>query len=270
MSSGYLEKIIAVKKLEVAELQRSISSTAYTDMLSIAPPVRPFLSAIRQRLEKGSPAFIAEIKKASPSKGLISENFNPEAIARSYAIGGATCLSVLTDSQFFQGSLADLCAARRVSGLPVLRKDFVIDRYQLLESRAGGADCVLLIVAALPKTLLFELEAEAVSLGMSVLVEVHTHEEMDTALEMNTELIGINNRNLMSFETDIRTSIDLRRLVPRGRIVVAESGIKEPGDIVSLVEAGINVFLVGEAFMRADDPGGELLRFSQISHAKKN
>ena len=263
MSSGYLEKIIAVKKLEVAELQRSISSTAYTDMLSIAPPVRPFLSAIRQRLEKGSPAFIAEIKKAS-------QNFNPESIARSYAIGGATCLSVLTDSQFFQGSLADLCAARRVSGLPVLRKDFVIDRYQLLESRAGGADCVLLIVAALPKTLLFELEAEAVSLGMSVLVEVHTHEEMDTALEMNTELIGINNRNLMSFDTDIRTSIDLRRLVPRGRIVVAESGIKEPGDIVSLVEAGINVFLVGEAFMRADDPGGELLRFSQISHAKKN
>ncbi len=261
MSSSYLEKIIEVKKLEVADLRKKFSLSALNDLISVASPVRPFLGSIERRLENGLPAIIAEIKKASPSRGLISEKFNPEFVARCYTGAGATCLSVLTDGRFFQGDMADLVIARQASGLPVLRKDFIVDRYQLLEARASGADCVLLIVAALPKALLLELELEALSLGMSVLSEVHSRLELETALEMKTKLIGINNRDLNSFVTDISTSIHLQKLIPPERIVIAESGILDPTDIVRLTDCGIYTFLIGEAFMRAADPGEELLRF---------
>ena len=222
------------------------------------PPPRDFLGAVRDRLAAGKAAVIAEIKKASPSKGLLRADFNPAAIARSYESAGATCLSVLTDRDFFQGAREHLVQARSACVLPVLRKDFVIEPYQVHESRAMGADCILLIAAALARQDMQGLEASARSLGMSVLVEVHDEGELEAALTLQTPLLGINNRDLRTFETRLETTLQLLGQVPRGKIVVTESGILAPSDVARMRAAAVNAFLVGEAFMRAPDPGAAL------------
>jgi indole-3-glycerol phosphate synthase len=208
----------------------------------------------------GQAAVIAEIKKASPSKGVLREDFRPAEIAASYARHGAACLSVLTDRQFFQGAPEYLQQARSASGLPALRKDFTIDPYQVFEARSMGADCILLIVAALDRPALLDLEAHARALGMSVLVEVHDAAELELALELHTPLVGINNRSLRTFETRLETTLGLLPRVPAGRIVVTESGITGPQDVALMRGSGVHAFLVGEAFMRAPDPGAELAR----------
>ena len=222
--------------------------------------MRDFAGAIGSKLASGGAAVIAEIKKASPSKGVLRTGFDPAAIAASYAANGAACLSVLTDASYFQGDLNDLSAARGASGLPVLRKDFVIDAYQIFESRAAGADAMLLIVAALDDAQLGELEATAQALQMAVLVEVHDTAELQRALRLKTPLIGVNNRNLRTFETSLSTTLDLLPLIPRDRIVVTESGIQAPADVARMRRSGVHAFLVGEALMRAADPGKELAR----------
>lgn len=222
---------------------------------------RDFAGALRLKIAGGLPAVIAEIKKASPSKGLLRAQFDPAAIARSYAEHGAGCLSVLTDQRFFQGSAEDLAAARGACNLPVLRKDFIVDPYQIYESRALGADCVLLIVAALDLPRMLELESVAASLGMAVLVEVHDRVELDLALRLATPLIGINNRDLRTFETKLETTLALLPHVPAPRIAVTESGILAPEHVRRLRRGGMRAFLIGEAFMRAADPGLELARF---------
>jgi indole-3-glycerol phosphate synthase len=247
-----LERILEVKRGEIAAAKARLPSPD----LHGAPPVRDFVGALRAR----KPAVIAEIKKASPSRGVLRENFDPASIAQSYARGGAACLSVLTDRQFFQGEPAHLVAARAACALPVLRKDFVIDRYQVLESRAMGADCILLIAACLGAQEMAELEKTALALGMAVLVEVHDAAELDVALKLRTPLLGINNRNLKTFETRLETTLALLERVPRERMVVTESGILSVGDVDRMRAAGVNAFLVGEAFMRAGDPGTELSR----------
>jgi indole-3-glycerol phosphate synthase len=211
-------------------------------------------------VEAGAAAVIAEVKKASPSKGVLREDFDPAAIGASYARGGATCLSVLTDVQFFQGAPAYLEAARAASGLPVLRKDFIVDPYQVAEARAWGADAILLIVAALAPAQMRELEAAAEEFGLAVLVEVHDAQELDAALTLRTPLLGINNRNLRTFATTLQTTLDLLDRIPQGRLVVTESGIATPADVQRMRAAGVHAFLVGEAFMRAADPGAELAR----------
>ncbi|MFZ1907633.1 MAG: indole-3-glycerol phosphate synthase TrpC, partial [Burkholderiales bacterium] len=213
---------------------------------------------IRARRAAGRPAVIAEIKRASPSKGLLRENFDPAAIASSYEAGGATCLSVLTDRQFFQGAPEHLRAARAACALPALRKDFVLVPYQVYEARAHGADCILLIAAALEPEAMRALEGIAHELGMAVLVEIHDASELDAALQLRTPLLGINNRNLRTFETRLGTTLDLLPCVPSERIVVAESGILVPADAERLWRAGVGAFLVGEAFMRAREPGSAL------------
>jgi indole-3-glycerol phosphate synthase len=225
-----------------------------------ADPARDFVGALRQKIGAGKAAVIAEIKKASPSKGLLRADFDVAAIAASYARHGAACLSVLTDAKYFQGAPADLALARRVSGLPVLRKDFIVDDYQIHQARAMGADCVLLIVAALEPLRLREFEAAAHALGMAVLAEVHDRSELEIALKLATPLIGINNRNLRSFETSIEVTLGLRSAVPQDRILVTESGISSSEDVRRMREHGVDAFLVGEAFMRADDPGKQLER----------
>jgi len=219
---------------------------------------RDFVGALRAKIASGRPAVIAEIKKASPSKGVLRERFDPADMARSYERHGAACLSVLTDRQFFHGGAEHLVAARAACTLPALRKDFVIDPYQVHQSRALGADCILLIVAVLEQSRMRELEATAASLGMAVLAEVHDARELDLALELATPLIGINNRDLRTFETTLETTLTLSPRVPASRIVIAESGILTPGDVGALRKGGIVAFLVGEALMRAPDPGGEL------------
>jgi indole-3-glycerol phosphate synthase len=203
---------------------------------------------------------IAEIKKASPSRGVLRAQFDPAAIARSYEAGGAACLSVLTDAQFFQGALADLEAARRACALPVLRKDFLVDPYQVFESRAAGADCILLIAACLGQGEMQELERVAQRLGLAVLVEVHDAAELETALALDTPLIGINNRNLNTFETQLETTLELLPRIPGERLVVTESGILSSADVRRMRDAGVRAFLVGEAFMRSPDPGAALVR----------
>lgn len=225
-----------------------------------APAPRDFAGAIRTKLAAGKPAVIAEIKRASPSKGLLREDFDPAAIAQSYEAAGAACLSVLTDREFFRGAPEHLAAARAACALPVLRKDFVIEPYQVYESRAIGADAILLIAAALAPAAMRELEAIATRLGMAVLAEVHDRAELEAALALQTPLIGINNRNLRSFETRLETTLELAAAVPQGRIVVTESGISSPADVEHLRRAGVGAFLVGEAFMRAPDPGAALAR----------
>ncbi len=256
--SDILKKILAVKAEEVAAaVARKPLSTVRAEAERNVP-ARGFVAAIRHKLEAGRPAVIAEIKKASPSKGVIRENFDPAAIAESYAIHGAACLSVLTDEQFFQGSEAYLRRARAACGLPVLRKDFMIDPYQVYEARAMGADCILLIVAALDLVQMQELEAVAEELGMGVLVETHDAAELDLALRLKTPLVGVNNRNLRTFEVSLANTLDLLPRMPKDRIVVTESGILKPEDVELMRRHEVNAFLVGEAFMRAPDPGAAL------------
>jgi indole-3-glycerol phosphate synthase len=213
---------------------------------------------MRAKLSSGKPAVIAEVKKASPSRGVLRADFDPEAIAQAYARHGAACLSVLTDEQFFQGRPEYLTRAREAAGLPALRKDFMIDPYQVLQARAWGADCILLIVAALEDGQMRELEAAAMALGMAVLVEVHDGAELDRALRLQTRLVGINNRNLRTFETRLETTLGLLPTLPSDRLVITESGILAPADVQRMRAAGVNAFLVGEAFMRAADPGQAL------------
>ena len=250
-----LEKILAVKAEEIAKAKASVDATAMRRRAEGTEVPRDFAGALRRKIAAGLPAVIAEIKKASPSKGVLREQFDPAGIARSYSQHGAACLSVLTDQRFFQGSAADLASARNACELPVLRKDFIIDTYQVYESRALGADCVLLIVAALELPRMQELEAAADSLGMGVLVEVHNRTELDFALRLATPLVGINNRDLRTFDTTLETTLALAPDVPDPRIAVAESGILAPNHVGRLRSAGVQAFLVGEAFMRAPDPG---------------
>ncbi len=253
--SDILKKILAVKADEVAAaVARKPLSTVRAEAERHVPP-RGFVAAIRAKLDAGKPAVIAEIKKASPSKGVIRENFDPGAIAASYSQHGAACLSVLTDAPFFQGNEAYLRQARASCPLPVLRKDFMIDPYQVYEARAMGADCILLIVAALDLSQMQELEALAMELGMAVLVETHDAAELDLALQLKTPLVGVNNRNLRTFEVSLSNTLDLLPRMPKDRIVVTESGILKPGDVALMREHEVNAFLVGEAFMRAPDPG---------------
>jgi indole-3-glycerol phosphate synthase len=255
-----LKKILAVKTAEIRQAKKRRSLAATRREAEAAQKPRDFPGALRAKIAAGKAAVIAEIKKASPSGGVLREHFDPAEIARSYARHGAACLSVLTDERFFQGRAEHLALARAASGLPVLRKDFVIDPYQVYEARASGADCILLIVAALAPPRLRELEALALSLGMAVLAEVHNRAELDAALELATPLIGINNRDLRTFETSLATTLGLLPHVPAGRLVVAESGILASGDVARLRQAGVRAYLVGEAFMRAPDPGTELER----------
>ena len=254
-----LTRILARKREEVAECSARLPLPALQQRTREAAPLRDFAGALRDRMARGESAVIAEIKRASPSKGLLRADFDPAAIARSYAAGGAACLSVLTDRDFFQGATAFLLAARAACDLPVLRKDFMIDPYQIWESRQMGADCVLLIVAALADELLAELEALARALGLAVLVEVHDALELERALRLpDSVLIGINNRNLRTFATRLETTWDLLELIPAGRLVVTESGIHTTADVAAMRAHDIGAFLVGEAFMRAPDPGARL------------
>lgn len=250
-----LATILDTKKAEVASSRQMRSESEVLREAKSRQDVRGFAKAIEDKIAAGKPAVIAEIKKASPSKGVIRENFNPVEIATTYAAHGAACLSVLTDVKFFQGSYDYLRQARAACTLPVLRKDFMIDPYQIVHARALGADCILLIVAALSPQQLREFENVANELGMDVLVEVHDRAELDLALELNTSLIGINNRNLRSFETSLQTTLDLLPAIPEGKRVVTESGILTPDDVALMREHDVQAFLVGEAFMRAPDPG---------------
>jgi indole-3-glycerol phosphate synthase len=255
-----LERIIAVKRDEVAIARSREPLAALRARAEARGDVRPFEAALRARIAAGRPAVIAEVKKASPSKGVLRAHFDPAAIGASYARHGAACLSVLTDRQFFQGAPEYLEAARAASGLPVLRKDFIVDDYQIAEARALGADAILLIVAALEPARLRALDAAARGLGMAVLAEAHDARELDIALTLTTPLIGINNRNLRSFEVSLRTTLNLLERIPPDKLVVTESGIATPADVARMRAAGVNAFLVGEAFMRAPDPGQELAR----------
>jgi indole-3-glycerol phosphate synthase len=253
--SDILEQIITVKRAEIAE---AIRRTSLADMRTDAESrvlTRDFVGAMRKKIAAGQAAVIAEIKKASPSKGVLRADFIPADIAQSYAEYGAACLSVLTDKQFFQGQVDYLKQARASCQLPVLRKDFIVDAYQVYESRAMGADCILLIAAALDDGQMAELEAIAHSLDMAVLVEVHDAAELERSLKLKTPLIGINNRNLRSFEVSLDTTLRLQKDVPADRLLVTESGILTPADVQRMRDAHVNAFLVGEAFMRAADPG---------------
>jgi len=256
--SDILEKILAVKRAEIAAAKQRLPLAQLREQAKAAGEVRDFVGAIRAKLEAGQPAVIAEVKKASPSRGVLRADFDPRAIALSYALHGAACLSVLTDVQFFQGSPEYLAQARAACALPVLRKDFMLDAYQVYEARAWGADCILLIVAALDDNRLAELEQVALDLDMAVLVEVHDGRELDRALRLRTPLIGINNRNLRSFETRLETTLGLLDRLHGDRLVITESGILSPADVQRMQAAGVNAFLVGEAFMRAPDPGAAL------------
>jgi len=256
-----LQRILAHKREDVAARKARVSSAGLRTRCEGAPPSRGFAAAVRTRVAAGKPAVIAEVKKASPSKGLIRADFDPAAIARSYARGGATCLSVLTDVEFFQGSDEYLREAREACALPVLRKDFTIDRYQVEEARAIGADAILLIAAALDNAALANLHAYARQYGLDVLVEVHDAVDLQRALPLPDPahtLIGINNRNLRTFETSIETTLLLRPDVPADRLLVTESGIATREEVARLRTAGVDAFLVGETLMRADDPGAAL------------
>lgn len=258
--SDILEKILATKREEIAAGQARMPLAEMRAQAAAAPAPRDFVGALRAQVDAGRPAVIAEIKKASPSKGVIRADFRPGAIAASYAQGGAACLSVLTDAQYFQGSTEYLREARAACGLPVLRKDFIIDPWQVYEARAMGADAILLIVAALELPAMQDLEALAMELGMAVLVESHDAAELEAALTLKTPLMGINNRNLRTFEVTLDTTLDLLPKIGSERIVVTESGILAPVDVARMREHQVNAFLVGEAFMRAADPGSELAR----------
>ncbi|HVL01620.1 MAG TPA: indole-3-glycerol phosphate synthase TrpC [Dongiaceae bacterium] len=253
-----LKKIIARKWEEIGERKPLQSEQALLRQAKQADAPRGFVSRLQQALSQGRSAVIAEAKKASPSKGVIREQFDPAAIARSYEQGGAACLSVLTDRDFFQGHEDYLRQARGACNLPVIRKDFIVDPYQIAEARAIGADCILLIAAALDDTQLAELTRCGQELGMDILIEVHDREELERTLPLGQTLVGINNRNLHTFEVSLKTTLDLLPLIPAGRIVVTESGIQEPADVRLMREHAVNSFLVGEAFMRAENPGARL------------
>ena len=253
-----LARILAVKAEEVAAARAALPLEAVRERALAMPRPRDFVGALRAKIALGEAAVIAEIKRASPSKGLFREGFDPAGIARSYAAHGAACLSVLTDRQFFQGAPEHFTAARAASGLPALRKDFTIDPYQIHEARAFGADCILLIAAALDDPRMLELEALAQALGMGVLVEVHDAAELERALALATPLIGINNRNLRTFETRLETTLALLPEIPGDRLVVTESGILTRAHVDLMRRRGVDAFLVGEAFMRAADPGAAL------------
>ncbi|WP_153111949.1 indole-3-glycerol phosphate synthase TrpC [Propionivibrio limicola] len=258
--SDILNKILAVKREEVAaaSAQKPLAVVRAEADATTAP--RDFVGAIRAKIAAGQPAVIAEIKKASPSKGIIRPDFRPAEIAADYEAHGAACLSVLTDKQFFQGAPEYLQAARAACNLPALRKDFLVDAYQVYEARAMGADAILLIAAALDLGKMQELEAIAHGLGMGVLVEVHNGEELDAALQLTTPLLGINNRNLRTFEVSLQTTLALLPRIPADRIVVTESGILSTSDVALMRQHNVNAFLVGEAFMRAPSPGEELAK----------
>lgn len=258
--SDILNKILNTKHAEVTAAMAERPLALLRGEVEDASPVRDFVGAIRSKIAAGKPAVIAEIKKASPSKGVIREDFRPAEIAASYAAHGAACLSVLTDMQYFQGSPEYLKQARAVCSIPVLRKDFMIDPYQVYEARAMGADCILLIAAALSLPRMRELETIAHDLGMAVLVEVHDGDELEIALQLETPLVGINNRNLRTFDVTLDTTLGLLERIPLDRIVVTESGIFTPDDVALMRRSNVHTFLVGEAFMRQPDPGVELAR----------
>ena len=258
--SDILKKILARKAEEIHERSSRVPLRELSARVAEAPPVRGFVAALEAKIAAGQAGVIAEVKKASPSKGVMRADFRPADIARSYEAGGAACLSVLTDVDFFQGADAYLQEARVACSLPVLRKDFTIDPYQVYEARALSADCILLIVAALGDAALLELTALAEELGMDVLVEVHDGDELDRALATSARLVGINNRNLRTFETTLDTTLSLRARVPADRLLVTESGIVTREDVARMRAAEVNAFLVGETFMRAPDPGAELKR----------
>jgi indole-3-glycerol phosphate synthase len=253
-----LNRIVEVKREELAAARAARSLASWREAAQLQGKARGFEAALRTKIAAGHAAVIAEVKKASPSKGVLREHFLPAKIAASYQAGGAACLSVLTDERFFQGADAHLMQARAACALPVLRKDFMIDEYQVVQARALGADCILLIAACLDDGLMAELEACALSLGMDVLVEVHDGDELNRALRLKTKLLGINNRNLRTFEVTLATTIDLLPRVPAHRLLVTESGILARGDVQRMRQAGVHAFLVGEAFMRANDPGAAL------------
>lgn len=258
--SDILAKILARKREEVAERR---SRAPLADVVARARGqgrARGFENAVRKRIAAGKPAVIAEVKKASPSKGVIRKHYDPISIAVSYEAGGAACLSVLTDVDFFQGRDGDLVTARAACSLPVLRKDFVVDEYQLHEARALGADCILLIAAALDDAQLRDYTTTARGIGLDVLLETHDAVELERALATDATLIGVNNRDLRTFATSLDTTLALAPRVPAGRTLVTESGILEPAHVATMRSAGVHAFLVGEAFMRADDPGAELAR----------
>ena len=256
--SDILNKILETKRGEVAAAQANTALAAMQALAESAPKTRDFVGAIRAKIAVGKAAVIAEIKKASPSKGVIRTDFKPAEIAKSYEQGGAACLSVLTDEQYFQGSVEYLKQARTACKLPVLRKDFMIDAYQVYEARAMGADCILLIAAAIDLAKMRELESIAHKLGMAVLVEVHNGEELTLALQLETPLLGINNRNLRTFDVTLDTTLELLPHIPQGKIVVTESGIFTSEDVKLMRNNNVHTFLVGEAFMRQNDPGAEL------------
>ncbi len=267
--SDILDRICADKRAEIARRKAALPEAALRAGLAEAPPVRPFAAALERRLGEGRRGLIAEIKKASPSAGLIRADFDPATLARAYEAGGAACLSVLTDAPYFQGADEHLAAARGAAGLPVLRKDFILDPYQILESRRIGADCVLLIMAALSDPMARELAAAAAELGLDALVEVHDRAELDRALSLDARLIGINSRNLKTLTVDLGTAEALAPLVPADHIVVAESGIRGPADLDRLAAAGARCFLVGETLMREPDVAAavrRLLRLPEFTH----
>lgn len=256
--SDILTTILARKADEIAERSARVSLADLRARAADAPPTRGFADALNAMIAQGDPAVIAEVKKASPSKGVIRPDFRPADIAVSYEFGGAACLSVLTDVDFFQGADDYLRQARDACTLPVLRKDFTVDPYQVYEARALGADCILLIVAALDDGQLVDLSGLAMQLGMDVLVEVHDIDELERALQVPVPLVGINNRNLRTFEVSLDTTLAMKGAVPKDRLLVTESGIVVPEDVATMRDAGVNAFLVGETFMRAEEPGEAL------------
>ncbi|AGF48069.1 indole-3-glycerol phosphate synthase [Candidatus Kinetoplastibacterium oncopeltii TCC290E] len=253
-----LNKIVLKKKEEISIAKQKNSSSILIEKICEQDPTRGFADAIEKKIKQGSPSIIAEIKKASPSKGILRNDFDPEKFAITYAKNGATCISVLTDLEFFKGCCEDLRKARSACILPILRKDFVIDEYQVLEARSIGSDCILLIVSILDMKQLIDLEATAMELGMDVLVETHTEREIDMALQLKTKLIGINNRNLGSFHTDINNTLNLKKYVPSERIIITESGFSSKEDIEIMRKSNINAFLIGETLMKSIDPGQKL------------
>lgn len=258
--SDILQRILATKRLEVGQARLRLPLAEIEDLARHASPARGFASALLARASAGKHAVIAEIKRGSPSQGLIRESFDPAAIARTYEANGATCLSVLTDKEYFGGSAQDMQDARAACALPVLRKDFIIDPYQIYEARSWGADCILLIIDAVPDSQLAELESLAMSLGMDVLAESHDAAQLEKALRLKTPLIGVNNRDLRTFETDLETTLALVDRIPADRLLITESGVATPEDVQRLHHGKVSAYLVGGAFMAAGDPGKELSR----------